>query len=135
MPLNVHVYKGKKTRDSQTAVEGQRYATDPNATGSIGTGHFTQAQEAALARHRNRSLMRYKDTSAYFCPACWYVFGVTCPRCGAVSEKKHFRPTTITRDDPLFVVEHLPEYDRMDGLVWVVTTCRKCDFSFRVIKQ
>jgi len=135
MPFNFHVYKGAKTRDSQTAVEGQRYATDPNATGEIGIGNFTQAQKDALGKYRNKSLMRYADVDAYFCSACWYVFGVECPVCHARSALAHNRPANIVKDDPLFEVPAYPTYDKYQGNIWVVTTCRKCSFSFRVIKR
>jgi hypothetical protein len=135
MPITFHVNKGAKTRDSQTAVEGQRYATDPNATGEIGTGNFTNRQKDALGVYQARALMRYADVDAYFCNACWYVFGVECPRCHAASEPAHNRPVVVGHDDPLFEVPTYPIYDRYQGNIWVVTTCRKCSFGFRVIKR
>jgi len=130
MPLDIH-RKGKKVRE----VGREKYAGDPNATGSVGSGNFTTAQNTYLAEHSKRAMLRYAIAQAYFCSACWYVFGVECPKCGARSEPAHYRPTTITKDDVLFEVPHYPEYDWKDGVAWVVTTCRKCSFSFRVIKR
>jgi hypothetical protein len=135
MPLDIHVYKGPKTPDSHPAFGQERYAPNPNATGSIGSGNFTNAQKDALERYQQSRILRYQDPDAYFCSACWYVFGVECPKCHAKSEPGHNRPTYIAHDDPLFEVDSFPEYDRKDGRIWVVTTCRKCSYSFRVIKR
>jgi len=128
MPLDIHVKKYQHIPD----IGQERYATDPDATGSIGTGYFTNAQNNALAEHSKQSLMRYKDLDAYFCSACWYVYGVTCPKCYVKSDPPHMRPT-VRKDDPLFEVRGGEDYDRKEGLIWVITVCRKCSFSFRVI--
>lgn len=133
MPLDIHVYKGPKTRDSLYGQE--KYATDPNAATPSGEGSFTEKDRKILAHHEKRAMMRYKDDTAYFCSACWYVYNVICPRCKARSQPTHYRPDNITSDDPLFEVGTNAEHDRFEGYVWVVTTCRKCSFSFRVIKH
>jgi hypothetical protein len=133
MPLDVHVYKGKKSPLSDPRFEGQKYATDPNATGTIGQGNFTNDQLRVLANYKNRASMRYKDLSAFFCSACWFVYGVECPSCHARSPKDHFRSTESADDDPIFEVRGGMDYDRKDGLTWVIATCRKCSFAFRVI--
>jgi hypothetical protein len=130
MPLDILPF-GRHTPD-----EGQeRYANDPYKTGETGQGNFTTAQRDALGRYKNSGALRYADVDAYFCSACWYVFGVTCPVCGARSERAHNRPATITRDDPLFEVPFFPSYDKAKGVVWVECTCRKCSYSFRVLKR
>jgi hypothetical protein len=132
MPLDIHTYKGAKTPDS--AMGNERYATNPDSTTIADRGHFTNAQADALGRLKQRSVLRYKDPTAYFCSACWYVFGVTCPNCQAKSEPAHNRPTKIAKDDPLFeVVDN--SYDRKEGVIWVEVRCRKCSYGFKVIKR
>ena len=131
MPLDILTYEGKHIPD-----EGQeRYATDPNKTGETGKGSFTNAQKDALGSFTAKSSLHYADPNAYFCTACWYVFGVTCPKCGAKSAPAHYRPVADDKDDPLFEVAHYPDYEKVRGSVWTVTTCRKCSFSFRVLKR
>jgi hypothetical protein len=133
MPLDI-LSRGKPIKE--TEFDGNdRYATDPYAASIPGQGNFTVAQKDTLGKYSVNALMKYKDFDAYFCHACWYVFGVTCPKCGAESEKRHFRPSDIGKDDPLFEVQQYPDYEESHGLVWVTTTCRKCSTSFRVLKK
>jgi hypothetical protein len=133
MPLDIHVYDGKKTPDSQDGQE--RYADDPNKTGQTGQGNFTNAQRDALGNYTANASLRYADPNAYFCTACWYVFGVTCPKCSARSAPAHLRPVVDDQDDPLFEVIRPGVYEKVRGSVWAVVMCRKCSFSFRVLKR
>jgi hypothetical protein len=127
MPLDIHSRKYQHAPD----VGEDRYAGDPNATGEIGTGNFTVAQKNALGAYKQQSLMRYRDIDAYFCKACRYVFGVECPQCKSKSETSH--PGALGKDDPMFEVRGDNDYDFKEGMPWVITTCRKCSFSFRVL--
>jgi hypothetical protein len=132
MPLDILPFKEPRSYSG----EGQeRYATNPNKTGETGQGNFTNAQKDSLGKFTATASLRYADPNAYFCTACWYVFGVTCPRCGAKSAPAHYRPVVDDKDDPLFRVARYPVYDRAKGNTWVVATCRKCSFSFRVLKR
>jgi hypothetical protein len=125
MPLDIFVKKFQHVPDF-----GQdRYATDPNKTGETGQGNFTTAQKNALGNFGQRAMMRYKDIDSYFCKNCRYVFGVTCPKCGIKSQSVHGLDTSET----IFEVYGGDEYDRKEGMTWVITTCRKCSFSFRVL--
>jgi hypothetical protein len=82
-----------------------------------------------LARYSINARLRYKDPEAGYCTACGSVYGVTCPKCKAVSGVHGFH------DADLFRVDRPIETVRSDGFNWVVTECAKCDFRFRVIVQ
>jgi hypothetical protein len=131
--MQFHVYKGRKTRDSVGGA--QRYATDPNATGEIGTGNFTAAQATALGEYSRKALMRYKDPNAYFCHACRRAFGVECPKCGTKSPKRHDMSGLGTEEDMFRVTRDGEGLDRYQWAIWTKITCRKCDFEFRVMMQ
>jgi hypothetical protein len=125
MPLDIHVKKFQHVPD----IGEDRYATDPEKASETGQGNFTTAQNNFLGRFGQGSMMRYKDIDAYFCKDCRYVFGVTCPKCGIKSAPLHGFDTSET----IFEVRGADDYDRKEGMVWVITVCRKCSFSFRVL--
>jgi hypothetical protein len=125
MPLTINTRKYQYVPD----IGEDRYATDPDATGSIGSGNYTVAQKNALGEYGRRGLMRYKDIDAYFCKDCRYVFGVECARCKIQSAPTHGFDTS----EIIFEVRGGEDYDQKEGMVWVITTCRKCSFSFRVL--
>lgn len=125
MPLDIISRKYQHVPD----VGEDRYAGDPNATGETGQGNFTTAQKNALGAYSNRTSLRYRDIDAYFCRDCRYVFGVTCPKCGIKSKPIHGCSTS----EVIFSVRGSNEYDWKEGMAWVVATCRKCDFGFKVL--
>jgi len=88
--------------------------------------NFTSAEEAILAHHSKRGLLKYKDLEAGYCLACGAVYNVQCPLCSVKSDVYH-------DSEQFFKVKRPVEARREDGFNWVVVTCRKCDFLFRVI--
>ena len=127
MPLTINTRKYQYVPD----IGEDRYATDPDATGSIGSGNYTVAQKNALGEYGRRGLMRYKDIDAFYSISSDYVFGVTCAKCGIES-----RPAfTCGPSETIFEVSSSEsrQFDQKEGMVWVITTCRKCSFSFRVL--
>jgi hypothetical protein len=127
MPLDFHVYDGPKIPDS---VGGQeKYATDPNSATQRDPGSLTAKEKFILGKHKIRSLMRYKDHTAYYCRDCEYVFNVTCPQCHAKSKPVH----GCSISDPMFDVPRPAVYDKYEWFIWVKVVCLKCDFGFKVI--
>ncbi len=107
-----------------------KYAHDPEAASIPGVGNFTTREKQLLYTFRTRGMLRYRDFEGYYCQACAYVYNVKCPVCGVHSTRAHLRP-----EEDIFVTDNPAEYDTFHGIVWVKVHCRKCDFTFRVMRH
>lgn len=96
-------------------------------TASATGDNYTTREREMLGRYRIDNRLKYRDPDAGYCTSCENVYNVRCPRCDAFSGKMH--DTT----SGFFSVQRPLEVKREEGRNWVVISCRKCDFGFRVM--
>lgn len=101
------------------------YSSDHSSPTARGDS-FTLKERNQLGEYRQRGLLRFRDTNAFFCSACYQVFGAYCPNCKVRANANHsFDGETVFRDEG--------SLDNWNGFIWRQVTCLKCDYSFKVI--
>jgi hypothetical protein len=88
---------------------------------------YNSREEIILGHFTKRGMLRYKDTTAYFCTACECIINVSCPKCKSASGKGHATTSVFRRVEDT--------YEWWDGIKWVKIECRKCDYQFKVIAR
>jgi hypothetical protein len=94
----------------------------PTATGDT----FTNREKGFLGMYRANAMLRFRDTNSYYCSACDRCYGVYCPNCKIATSLTH-----LPDAEKVFVALNIT--DRWDGHTWMRITCRKCDYTFKVI--